>query len=75
MWLGEMISKIRQETNQSSIFYDKHGKFSTIEKINEFSKTYHHAESFDTKIQDLDFSTVQYYAKDTLRFITGQSKT
>lgn len=71
MWLGEMISKIRQETNQSSIFYDKHGKFSTIEKINEFSKTYHHAESFDTKIQDLDFSTVQYYAKDTLRFITG----
>ncbi|WP_180055380.1 AAA family ATPase [Acinetobacter sp. YH12142] len=71
MWLGDMITKIRQETDHSSIFYDKHGKFSSIERINEFSKTYHHAESFDTKIQDLDFSTVQYYAKDTLQFITG----
>jgi wobble nucleotide-excising tRNase len=71
MWLGDMITKIRQETDRSSIFYDKHGKFSSIERINEFSKTYHHAESFDTKIQDLDFSTVQYYAKDTLQFITG----
>ncbi|UOG18333.1 AAA family ATPase [Acinetobacter sp. PK01] len=71
MWLGDMITKIRQETDHSSIFYDKNGKFSSIERINEFSKTYHHAESFDTKIQDLDFSTVQYYAKDTLQFITG----
>lgn len=71
MWLGQMITKIREEKDPSSIFYDKHEKFTTIAKINDFSKNYHHAEDFDTKIQDLDFSTVQYYAKDTLNFITG----
>ncbi|KMV28650.1 hypothetical protein AB733_22390 [Photobacterium swingsii] len=71
MWLGEMITKIREETDESSLFYDKHGKFSTISKINEFSKDYHHADGFDTKIQDLDFQTVQSYAKNTLQFITG----
>lgn len=71
MWLGDMISKIRGETDTNSPFYDKHSKFGTIAKINEFSKNYHHANGFDTKIQDLDFQTVQAYAKDTLQFITG----
>ncbi|CQH64200.1 AAA family ATPase [Yersinia enterocolitica] len=71
IWLGDMIKKIREETNIDSCFYDKHGKFVTIAKINEFSKNYHHADGFDTKIQDLDFQTVQSYAKETLQFITG----
>ncbi|MFT5758942.1 MAG: hypothetical protein ACI9LM_003690, partial [Alteromonadaceae bacterium] len=43
----------------------------SIAKINEFSKDYHHADGFDTKIQELDFQTVQSYAKETLQFITG----
>lgn len=71
LWLKDMIVKIRSETDANSCFYDKHGKFETITKINEFSKSYHHADGFDTKIQDLDFQTVQSYAKETLQFITG----
>ena len=70
-WLGEMITKIREETNESSPYFDKHNRFSSIERINEFSKDYHHANGFDTKIQDLDYQTVKSYAKETLCFITG----
>ncbi|MBH0074022.1 AAA family ATPase [Pseudoalteromonas sp. SWYJ118] len=70
-WLGDMITKIRQETNESSPYYDKHNRFSSIERINDFSKNYHHADGFDTKIQDLDYQTVKSYAKETLCFITG----
>ncbi|MEZ8535032.1 AAA family ATPase [Vibrio cyclitrophicus] len=70
-WLGDMITMIRQETNESSPYFDKHNRFSSIERINEFSKDYHHAEGFDTKIQDLDYQTVKSYAKETLCFITG----
>lgn len=71
IWLGDMISKIREESDPESIFFDKHNKFKAIEKINEFSKAYHHAEDFDTKIQDLELETVRYYAKETVQFITG----
>ena len=71
MWLGQMIKMIREEINEESILYDKNHKISNISMINEFSSTYHHAEEFDTKIQSLDFSTVQFYAKHTLLFITG----
>ncbi|HHR6186974.1 TPA: AAA family ATPase [Providencia alcalifaciens] len=71
MWLGDMITAIREEKDPSSYFYDKNGRFNKITKINEFSKNYHHAEDFDTKIQSLEFTTVQYYAKETLQFITG----
>ena len=71
LWLGDMIKRIREETDETSLFYDKHNKFNTIEKINDFSKNYHHAEDFNTKIQDLDMDTVQAYAKETLCFITG----
>lgn len=71
LWLGDMIKRIREETDEASLFYDKHNKFNTIEKINEFSKQYHHAEDFNTKIQELDMNTVQSYAKETLCFITG----
>jgi wobble nucleotide-excising tRNase len=71
VWLGDMITKIREETDEKSNFYDKHSKFSAIAKINEFSKNYHHADGFDTKIQELDLQTVKSYAKDTLQFITG----
>ncbi|MFA0317650.1 AAA family ATPase [Vibrio cyclitrophicus] len=70
-WLGDMITMIRQETNESSPCFDKHNRFSSIERINEFSKDYHHADGFDTKIQDLDYQTVKSYAKETLCFITG----
>lgn len=70
-WLGDMITVIRQETNESSPYFDKHNRFSSIERINEFSKDYHHADGFDTKIQDLDYQTVKSYAKETLCFITG----
>ncbi|MEZ8210885.1 AAA family ATPase [Vibrio bivalvicida] len=70
-WLGDMITMIRQETNESSPYFDKHNRFSSIERINEFSKDYHHADGFDTKIQDLDYQTVKSYAKETLCFITG----
>ena len=71
MWLGQMIKMIREETNEESIFYDKNHKIDSISMINEFSSTYHHAEEFDTKIQSLDFSIVQFHAKNTLLFITG----
>jgi len=70
-WLGGMITKIRDEENEASVFYDKTNKLGLIEKINEFSKSFHHAEGFDTKIQSLDMQTVKNYAKDTLFFITG----
>ena len=71
IWLGGMIAKIIKETDTSSHFFDANGRVGSIAKINEFSKDYHHAEGFDTKIQDLDFQTVQSYAKETLQFITG----
>ncbi|EPE4787141.1 TPA: hypothetical protein I7708_08700 [Vibrio vulnificus] len=71
MWLGDMIKKIREETDPKSIFFDKNKKFDAIAKINEFSKSYHHAEDFDTKIQDLELETVRFYAKETVQFITG----
>ncbi|MNE77246.1 hypothetical protein D3C80_1735450 [compost metagenome] len=66
-----MIKMIREETDEESILYDKNQKINIISQINEYSSTYHHSEDFDTKIQSLDFSTVQYYAKSTLLFITG----
>ncbi|MCG9630157.1 AAA family ATPase [Vibrio sp. Isolate30] len=71
IWLGDMIKMIREETDPSSIFFDKNKKFEAIAKINEFSKAYHHAEDFDTKIQDLELETVRFYAKETVQFITG----
>lgn len=71
VWLGNMITMIRDETDTSSHFFDKYGKINQITKINEFSKTFHHAEGFDTKIQSLDLQTVQSYAQETLQFITG----
>ncbi|WP_114742414.1 AAA family ATPase [Vibrio cholerae] len=71
MWLGDMIKKIREETDPKSIFFDKNNKFDAIAKINDFSKAYHHAEDFDTKIQDLELETVRFYAKETVQFITG----
>ncbi|WP_154116373.1 AAA family ATPase [Vibrio cincinnatiensis] len=71
VWLGGMITMIRDETNPSSHFYDKHGRISQITKINEFSKEFHHADGFDTRIQNLDLQTVQSYAQETLHFITG----
>jgi wobble nucleotide-excising tRNase len=71
IWLGGMITKFRAETDANSHFYDTNGRIDSIAKINEFSKDYHHADGFDTKIQELDFQTVQSYAKETLQFITG----
>lgn len=71
VWLGGMIMMIRSETNPNSHFYDKHGRISQITKINEFSKEFHHADGFDTKIQSLDLQTVQSYAQETLQFVTG----
>lgn len=71
LWLGDMIKLIRNEKEESSPLYDKNNKFDSIEKINEFSKSYHHAEGFDTRIQGLDIQTVKSYAKETLLFITG----
>lgn len=56
---------------KKSALYDKNKRLAEIQSINEFSKTYHHADGFDTCIQDIDFSTLHGYAKDTLRFITG----
>ncbi|MGF1827448.1 AAA family ATPase [Vibrio splendidus] len=71
VWLGNMITMIRDETNESSHFYDSHGRINKISKINEFSKEFHHADGFDTKVQNLDLQTVQSYAAETLHFITG----
>ncbi|MDI4651797.1 MULTISPECIES: AAA family ATPase [Pseudoalteromonas] len=71
VWLGNMITMIRDETDQSSHFFDKHNQISQLTKINEFSKGFHHADGFDTKIQSLDLQTVQSYAQETLQFVTG----
>lgn len=71
VWLGNMITMIRDETNENSHFYDSHGRINKITKINEFSKEFHHANGFDTKVQSLDLQTVQSYAEETLHFITG----
>lgn len=71
VWLGNMITMIRDETDSSSHFFDTHNQISQITKINEFSKAFHHAEGFDTKIQSLDLQTVQSYAQETLQFVTG----
>ena len=71
VWLGGMITKIREEKDPRSHFYDAHGRINEITKINEFSKEFHHADGFDTKIQSLDLQTVQSYAQETLQFITG----
>lgn len=71
VWLGNMITKIRDETDPSSHFFDTHNQISQITKINEFSKAFHHADGFDTKIQSLDLQTVQSYAQETLQFVTG----
>ncbi|CED59788.1 putative uncharacterized protein [Moritella viscosa] len=71
VWLGNMITMIRNETNESSHFFDTHGRINKITKINEFSKEFHHADGFDTKVQNLDLQTVQSYAEETLQFITG----
>ncbi len=70
-WLGDMIAKIRDENDEDSIYFDRSDKLNTIEDINEFSKTFHHSDGFDTKIQSLDLQTVKNYAKETLCFITG----
>ena len=66
-----MITTIRDETDPNSHFFDTHNQISQITKINEFSKTFHHADGFDTKIQSLDLQTVQSYAQETLQFVTG----
>ncbi|CAH1558410.1 conserved hypothetical protein [Vibrio jasicida] len=71
VWLGNMITMIRNETDPNSHFFDKHGQIAQIAKINEFSKDFHHADGFDTKIQSLDLQTVQSYAQETLVFVTG----
>ena len=71
LWLGNMITMIREEKNVKSPLFDKNQRLAEIQSINEFSKTYHHADGFDTCIQGIDFSTLHGYAKDTLRFITG----
>lgn len=71
VWLGNMITKIREETDPTSHFYDTHGQIGQITKINEFSKAFHHADGFDTQIQSLDLQTVQSYAQETLQFVTG----
>nr|AHL64195.1 ATPase [Photobacterium damselae subsp. damselae] len=71
VWLGNMITMIRDETDPSSYFFDTHKQISQITKINEFSKAFHHADGFDTKIQSLDLQTVQSYAQETLQFVTG----
>lgn len=71
VWLGNMITIIRDETDPSSHFFDTHNQISQLTKINEFSKAFHHADGFDTKIQSLDLQTVQSYAQETLQFVTG----
>lgn len=71
LWLGNMITMIREEKNVKSPLFDKNQRLAEIQSINEFSKIYHHADGFNTCIQGIDFSTLHGYAKDTLRFITG----
>nr|WP_164717382.1 AAA family ATPase [Kluyvera intermedia] len=70
-WLGEMISLIRNETDPYSPLYDSTSCLSKIEQINEFSKSYHHADGFDTKIKELNTQELHEVAKNTLLFITG----
>jgi wobble nucleotide-excising tRNase len=70
-WIGGMIKKIRNENDRNSACYDRDDRLSSIQKINEYSKSFHHADGFDTKIQSLDILTVKNYAKETLKFITG----
>ena len=67
----ESKNTIGEEKNVKSPLFDKNQRLAEIQSINEFSKTYHHADGFDTCIQGIDFSTLHGYAKDTLRFITG----
>lgn len=71
LWLGNMIAMIREEQDIKSPLYDTNKRLFDIQSINEFSKTYHHADGFDTSIQGIDFLTLHGYAKDTLNFITG----
>lgn len=71
LWLGSMIPKIREEKDVNSPLYDKYERLKAIESINEFSKSYHHADGFDTSIQGIEFLTLKNYAKETLIFITG----
>lgn len=71
IWLGAMITMIRDETDQTSIMFDKNNKLACIEEINEFSKAYHHANGFDTQIQQLDIQELKRYAKAVYLFITG----
>jgi wobble nucleotide-excising tRNase len=70
-WLGEMIKKIRDETDSSSVLFDSTNCLKQIEQINEFSKTYHHSDGFDTKIRELNTQELHGIAKNTLMFITG----
>ena len=70
-WLGEMINLIRNETNENSPLYDSSNCLDKISQINDFSKNYHHADGFDTKIRELNVQELQAIAKDTLIFITG----
>ena len=70
-WLGEMISLIRSETDKTSPLYDSSNCLGKIAQINDFSKNYHHADGFDTKIRELNVQELHAVAKDTLLFITG----
>ncbi|EHH7213812.1 AAA family ATPase [Escherichia coli] len=70
-WLGEMISLIRGETDINSPLYDSSNCLDKIAQINDFSKNYHHADGFDTKIRELNVQELHVVAKDTLLFITG----
>ncbi|MEC5590112.1 AAA family ATPase [Citrobacter freundii] len=70
-WLGEMISRIRGETDTNSPLYDNSNCLAKIEQINDFSKSYHHADGFDTKIRELNVQELHGIAKNTLSFITG----
>lgn len=70
-WLGEMISLIRRETDTNSPLFDHSNCLAKIEQINDYSKNYHHADGFDTKIRELNVLELHGIAKDTLSFITG----
>ncbi|MDW2744225.1 AAA family ATPase [Atlantibacter subterraneus] len=70
-WLGEMIKLIRSETDTSSPLYDNSNCLAKIEQINDYSKNFHHADGFDTKIRELNVQELHGIAKNTLLFITG----
>jgi len=70
-WLGEMINLIRNETDPKSPLYDSSNCLSKIEQINDYSKSYHHADGFDTKVKELNVQELHGIAKNTLLFITG----